>query len=93
MRKDLRAVVERGASVLALEHHAGYLGVRVLEGEVDVAALGAGEVRDLALDPEVGEGEVTLEEVLEVAGEGGDGGGFDHGSGRWDMGHSALGLR
>ena len=76
--EDLGAAVEGRAAVLALEHDALDGGVGVFKGEVDVAALGAREVGDLTFDPEVGEGEVALEKVLEVAGEGGDGGGFNH---------------
>src|SRR3989454_8304837 len=80
--EHLGAAFERRAAVLALEHDASNLSVRILEGEVDVAALGACEVGDLALHPEVGEREVALKEVLQIAGEGGDGGGFNHGEGR-----------
>src|SRR5439155_9134631 len=63
--EHLGAAFERRAAVLALEHDASNLSVRILEGEVDVAALGACEVGDLALHPEVGEPEVALKEVLQ----------------------------
>jgi hypothetical protein len=66
------AVLEGHAAGAALEEDAAELVLAFLECEVDVAGGGAAEVGDLALDPHVGEAEVALEELLEVAADVGD---------------------
>src|SRR3990170_1757624 len=62
----------------ATEHHAAELGLRVLQGEVEVAGAVAAEVGHLAVDPDVGEPQVALHELLEVAGQPGDSVRFNH---------------